>query len=345
MSGTSLDGVDIVLCHFTLQSGKWNYKIISSKTVAYTPEWKNRLGNADSLASTDLVKLDQEYGAYLGAMVCDFLAENREHPDFIASHGHTVFHQPEKRISLQVGNGATLAAITGIKVISDFRSTDIALGGQGAPLVPVGDAFLFPEYDYCLNLGGIANLSYNDNKQRIAFDICPTNMAVNTLMEKVSLDMDEKGEKGRSGTIIPGLLVRLNSLDYYQLEGPRSLGREWFESIFLPVIEKLDHPLSDLLRTVYEHIAVQISKAISGNAKQTVLVTGGGAHNEFLIERIKANSEAQFIIPDKKIIDYKEAIVFAFLGVLRNRYEINCFSSVTGASRDSIVGTVYAGKP
>ncbi len=345
MSGTSLDGLDIVFCHFTKYPEKWKYKIISSKTVPYPPEWRSRLGNADCLNGSELVKIDQEYGTFLGHMVCDFLAENPEDPDFVASHGHTVFHQPEKGITLQIGNGATLAAITGIKVISDFRSVDIALGGQGAPLVPVGDEFLFTEYDYCLNLGGIANLSYNSNGKRIAFDVCPVNMAINSLMEKVNLIIDMNGEKGRSGRIIPELLVRLNAIEYYQLKGPRSLGREWFESIFFPITEKGDLPLSDLLRTIYEHIAVQIGKAISGNQKQTVLITGGGAHNGFLIERIKANSPMQFIIPDKEIIDYKEAVVFAFLGVLRDRNEINCFASITGASRDSIIGNVYAGKP
>ncbi len=345
MSGTSLDGLDIVLCHFTKQPEKWKYKIISSKTVPYSREWKSKLGNADCLTGSNLVKLDQEYGAFLGHMVCDFLAENPEEPDFIASHGHTIFHQPENQITLQIGNGAILTAVTGIKVISDFRSVDIALGGQGAPLVPMGDEFLFPEYDYCLNLGGIANLSYNSDGKRIAFDVCPVNMAINSLMEKVNLDIDLNGEKGRSGRIVPDLLIRLNAIDYYQLKGPRSLGKEWFESTFLPITEKGDLPLSDLLRTIYEHIAMQIGKAITGNEKQTVLVSGGGAHNGFLIERIEANSPTQFIIPDKAIIDYKEAVVFAFLGVLRDRNEINCFSSVTGASRDSIVGSVYAGKP
>lgn len=344
MSGTSLDGLDIVMCHFTKQTDKWIYRIIHSKTIPYPSEWKTRLGNADCLTGSDLVILDQEYGTFLGQMVCDFLAEIQEVPDFIASHGHTVFHQPEKQITHQVGNGATLAAITGIKIISDFRSVDVALGGQGAPLVPVGDEFLFPDYNYCLNLGGIANLSYNSNGKRIAFDICPVNMAINSLMEKVSLDIDFNGEKGRSGTIIPEVLIRLNALEYYQLKGPRSLGKEWFESMFLPITEKGDLPLSNLLRTVYEHIALQIGKAIANNEKETVLVTGGGTHNGFLLERIKANSSARFIIPDKEIIDYKEALVFAFLGVLRDRYEVNCFSSVTGASRDSIVGTVYAGK-
>jgi anhydro-N-acetylmuramic acid kinase len=345
MSGTSLDGLDIVLCHFTKQPKKWKYKIIRSKTVPYPPQWKSKLGNADRLTGSDLVKLDQEYGAFLGQMVCDFLAKNQEDPDFIASHGHTVFHQPEKQITLQIGDGATLAAITGIKVISDFRSVDVALGGQGAPLVPVGDEFLFPEYDYCLNLGGIANLSYNTNGKRIAFDVCPVNIAINSLMEKVNLDVDLNGEKGRSGRIIPELLVRLNAIEYYQLKGPRSLGKEWFESIFLPITEIYDLPLSDLLRTIYEHVALQIGKAIPGNEKQTVLVSGGGAHNGFLIERIEANSPVQFIIPDKEIINYKEAVVFAFLGVLRDRNEVNCFASVTGASRNSIAGTVYAGKP
>lgn len=344
MSGTSLDGLDIVLCHFAKQPEKWNFKIIGNKTVPYPPSWKFKLDNADRLTGLDLVLLDHEYGTFLGQSVCDFLAENPGDLDFIASHGHTVFHQPEKRLTCQIGNGASLAAVTGFKVIADFRTVDVALGGQGAPLVPVGDEYLFPEYDYCLNLGGFGNLSFNTKGKQIAFDICPVNMAINSLMQKVNLEIDLDGEKGRSGSIIPELLIKLNAIEFYHMKGPRSLGKEWFESTFLPIIEKDDLSLRDLLRTAYEHMAVQINKAIAGNEKQTVLVTGGGTHNTFLIERIKSNSRVQFIIPDTKIIDYKEALVFAFMGVLRDRDEINCFASVTGASRDSIGGTVYAGE-
>jgi len=343
MSGTSLDGLDILLCQFTRKPDKWNFEIIGSKAVPYPSAWKIKLNSADKLAGLDLVSLDLEYGTWLGQMVCDFLTENPDHPDFIASHGHTVFHQPDRRLTLQIGNGASMAAISGIKVISDFRTVDVALGGQGAPLVPVGDEYLFPEYNYCLNLGGIGNVSYNVGGNRKAFDICPVNMAINILMQKVNLDIDLNGDMGRSGSIIPKLLVKLNAIDFYQKEGPRSIGKEWFDSVFLPIVEKDDLPLRDLLRTVYEHVAVQIGKTIAGNEEQTLLTTGGGAHNTFLVERIKSYTLVKVIIPGKKIIDFKEALIFAFLGVLRERNEINCFASVTGASRDSIGGTVYAG--
>lgn len=341
MSGTSLDGLDIVLCNFRKLPDRWSYKIIRKKTIPYPADWKTRLLRANNLSGLDLVILDKEYGEYLGELVVNFIEEQTANVDFIASHGHTVYHQPEKRLTLQIGSGAALAAITGLKIISDFRTVDVALGGQGAPLVPMGDELLFSEYDYCLNLGGIGNISFRIAGERIAFDICPVNMAINTLMQKVNQDIDTNGEKGRSGSIIPEILIKLNALDYYKLEGPRSLGIEWFESAFLPIIEKEDCSLIDLLRTAYEHIAVQIGNVIKGSEKHTVLVTGGGAHNTFLVERIRQNSPVQFIIPDDEIIDYKESLIFAFLGVLRDRNEINCFASVTGASRDNIGGTIY----
>jgi anhydro-N-acetylmuramic acid kinase len=344
MSGTSIDGLDIVLCKFSKQSDGWTYRIERSKTFSYSSEWKTRLDSADRLSGLELTILDLEYGAFLSEMICDFLSEHPVELDFIASHGHTIFHQPENLLTLQIGNGAVVASHTGSNVISDFRTADVALGGQGAPLVPVGDDLLFSDYDYCINLGGIGNISFRSGDSRIAFDICPVNMAINTLIRKIKLDFDRDGEYGRSGKILPDLLAKLNAIEFYKLQGPRSLGKEWFEESFIPLIREQEESLNDLLRTVYEHIAIQICQVIENSEQSTVLVTGGGAHNRFLIERFRCHSQAQFIIPDKELIDYKEALVFAFLGLLRWRGEINCYASVTGASRDSITGTIYAGK-
>lgn len=341
MSGTSLDGLDIALCQFEKKSNKWNFRVLEAETDTYSPEWKQQLTYAVKLSGQELIKLDSTYGAYIGEKVNQFLKKHPIRIDFISSHGHTVYHQPEKRVTLQIGNGADILAISGITTISNFRSVDVALGGQGAPLVPVGDELLFDEYKYCLNLGGIANISFKQKGKRIASDICPVNMAINYLMQKVNKEIDKDGEMAQAGILIPHLLVQLNNLAFYKKPGPKSLGREWFESEFMPILDKYDFGLRDLLRTTYEHIATQITLATESSVKKPVLITGGGAHNKFLIDLLKAKTNHQIIIPDKQIIDFKEALVFAFLGVLRMRHEINCLASVTGAKRDSVGGCVY----
>lgn len=341
MSGTSLDGLDIALCQFEKKSNKWNFRVLEAKTDPYSSEWKQQLTYAINFNGQELIKLDSTYGAYIGEKVNQFLKKHPIRIDFISSHGHTVYHQPEKRVTFQIGNGADILAKSGITTISNFRSIDVALGGQGAPLVPVGDELLFPEYKYCLNLGGIANISFKQKGKRIASDICPVNMAINYLMQKVNKEFDKDGEMAKAGMLIPQLLVQLNNLDFYKKPGPKSLGREWFELEFIPILDKHDFGLRDLLRTTYEHITTQITLATESSVKKPVLITGGGSHNKFLIDLLKAKINHQIIIPDKQIIDFKEALVFAFLGVLRMRHEINCLASVTGAKKDSVGGCVY----
>ncbi|MFI5218705.1 MAG: anhydro-N-acetylmuramic acid kinase [Bacteroidia bacterium] len=348
MSGTSLDGVDIAYCVFQKKSGLWKYKILHAETIQYNYQWKNRLANLHKSDAETFVKTHTQLGKYFGELINKFIKKYKIKPDLISSHGHTVFHQPENGFTSQIGDGTQIAAITGIKTVCDFRSRDLALKGQGAPLVPVGDRLLFSEYDYCLNLGGIANISFEKRKQRIAFDICPVNMALNDLANEAGFDFDNKGKLSSKGKINSKLLEKLNTLEFYRIPPPKSLGKEWYEHNFKTVLKKSKIKLPDRLRTVTEHIAKQISSVVnnqSGSKNITakkILVTGGGAHNDFLIQCIAEKTRAQVIIPLKKIIDFKEALVFAFLGVLRMNNEINILKSVTGAMHDHSGGAIYS---
>jgi anhydro-N-acetylmuramic acid kinase len=341
MSGTSMDGLDIALCEFEKTDDTWKSKIIDAITVKYSPQWKNRLWEAFYLNGYEMAKLDMEYGQYIGLCVKDFVRSQKNRIDFIASHGHTIFHNPADKVTLQIGSGAAIAATTCITTISNFRALDVALNGQGAPLVPIGDMFLFSEFDYCLNLGGFANVSYDWYKKRVAYDICPVNFVINHLSKLLSLEYDKDGIEASKGQLNEKLFKALNQIEYYNVQAPKSLGREWVENQFIPILEKYPLSVNDKLRTVYEHIAFQLSRSFTGSIAKKILITGGGAHNKFLIHLFKKRTNHKIIIPDDKIIDYKEAFVFAFLGVLRMREENNCLSSVTGATHDSIGGIVY----
>jgi anhydro-N-acetylmuramic acid kinase len=344
MSGTSLDGLDLVAVGFWQTGEKWNFHIEAAETVDYSAEWKNRLKNAPELSGEELIQLHTEYGRFLGNETKRFIAQNHFQPDIIASHGHTIFHQPEKGFTFQAGSGFEIAAVSGITTIADFRSGDVALGGQGAPLVPVGDRHLFSEYEYCLNLGGFANISFEKNGKRIAFDLCPVNIILNHFAEKQGFAFDKNGEMGRKGKVNSALLNKLNQLDFYHAEPPKSLGREWVEKVFMPVLNDFEITEEDKLRTVYEHIAQQIAGIIGGGTDKgggKMLVTGGGAFNAFLIELISGKTPVELVIPAKEIVNFKEALIFAFLGVLRLKDQINCFASVTGAKKDSCSGVVF----
>lgn len=340
MSGTSLDGLDIAYCRFKESEDTWTFEMVHADCVAYNEQWKQKLSNAPRSTALDLALLHVEYGHFLGNKVKEFIEKHKANPvDVIASHGHTVFHQPEKKLTLQIGSGAAIASVTGIKTVADFRTTDVLLGGQGAPLVPIGDVKLFSKYDYCLNIGGIANMSFDQNRKRVAYDICPANMVLNELAKKEGKEFDEDGALAKSGTVNAHLLAELNKLAYYQLSAPKSLGREWVEEFVFPLIRRYDLTTADQLATLTEHISEQI--AINCKHSKNLLITGGGAFNGFLVERIRAKLEAEVIIPDDMTMKFKEALIFAFLGVLRLRNEVNCLASVTGASRDSIGGVIY----
>jgi len=359
MSGTSLDGLDLVAAEFWQNKEKWNFNIQFAGTINYSSEWLEKLRNSPALSGEKLIELHAEYGRFLGTETNRFIEKTGFIPDLIASHGHTVFHQPEKHFTFQIGNGADIAATTQISTVADFRAGDVALGGQGAPLVPVGDRLLFGEYDFCLNLGGFANISFEENGKRVAFDICPVNFILNYFAEKQGFAYDKDGELGRNGKVNTELLEKLNQLDFYLKELPKSLGREWVEQFFMPVLNEAEIAEKDKLRTVYEHIAEQIAGIVSGGdggkgeggekgkgggegrGEGKMLVTGGGAFNIFLIELISSQIPIETVIPSKEIVDFKEALIFAFLGVLKVRGEINCLASVTGATRDHSSGVVF----
>lgn len=339
MSGTSLDGLDLAICKFRQLNEKWHYEITNAVTVQYPNHWVKEISTAHHLNKTNLENLHIAFGEFLSMEVKRFLSPT-EKIDFIASHGHTIMHEPQKGITFQLGDGQVIAKETGIPVVWDFRSGDLALGGQGAPLVPVGDKLLFGEYKFCLNLGGFSNISFDREGERIAFDICPVNFVLNKIALELGFNYDKNGELAATGNINSALLEKLNGLPFYQLSSPKSLGREWVEKNFNPVLSDFNISTYDKLRTVSEHISIQLAAALENFPEENILVTGGGAYNLFLIELFRQKTRHHLIIPDAKLVNFKEAMVFAFLGLLRNLNIANCYASVTGASSDSCAGII-----
>src|ERR1700712_1683793 len=207
MSGSSLDGLDIAFVHLEETAGRWTFEIQESACIPYQVEWKEKLSGATSLSAKDYLLLHSEYGHWLGDTVNDFLEENKlaYRVQLISSHGHTAFHFPERRMTAQIGDGAAIVAVTGIRTITDLRSVDVALGGQGAPIVPIGEKLLLPDYDFFLNIGGIANLSAAGD-HFIGFDVCPANRILNLLAAKTPKGYDENGALAASGSVNEALL-------------------------------------------------------------------------------------------------------------------------------------------
>lgn len=340
MSGSSMDGMDLCHCSFKEENGKWHYSIIKAITIKYPPIWLEKLKNAPDLNSKDLLLMHFEYGKWIGEKIKENFS--LKETDFISSHGHTVFHQAEKGLTFQLGHGQNIAIESGIPCISDYRTTDILLGGNGAPLVPIGDQLLFGDFFACVNLGGFANISYTETDSLYAWDICPVNVTLNYLSNKLGIEYDKNGEISRSGKLLKSLLDDLNSLDYYKKNPPKSLGREWLEKNLLPLIEESKSKTQDLLRTLTEHSAIQIAKNLDklGHEKR-ILFTGGGSLNKFLIERINSLSGQIISVPDNELVNYKEALVFAFLGILRIQNKINVINTVTGAKKSSSSGVIF----
>lgn len=345
MSGTSLDGLDIAYVGLTrTEEGQWSYELKAYDTCSYDEALQQRLGSATELAAAQVYKLDKELGESMADSVNTFLKKHkidRKDVTLIASHGHTVFHQPEKGFTVQIGCGTTIAVRTGIRVVNDFRTKDVVLGGQGAPLVPVGDFLLFgSEAEAYLNIGGISNVSFRKEGRIQAFDCCPGNLPLNKLAQSKGLSYDKNGEMAASGEINFFLLDMLNALPYYAQEGPKSLGVEWLEHDFYPLV-KFDRDIENNLRTIIEHEATQIAAILNKNKLRTVMITGGGALNTFLVERIRHYFDGEVILPAREIIEFKEAIVFAFLGALYLEGEPNCLHEVTGAEKDVCSGVLH----
>ncbi len=352
MSGSSLDGLDIVFAEFLENGGQWSFEIKNSACYEYDAAWTEKLQQATTLSAQDYQLLHTAYGHYTGQQVNRFIDENNLHYQvgLIASHGHTTFHLPAQKTTAQLGDGAAIAATTGINVVSDLRSLDIAFGGQGAPIVPIGERLLLKEYNMFLNIGGIANISFNADPY-IAFDICPANRVLNMLAADAGKKYDEDGKIAASGEVKDDLLQLLNALEYYKKPSPKSLANSFGTDIVYPMIKNSGYSIADELRTMAEHIAQQVEQSVTKNFKsQTsnpkLLITGGGAFNTFLIERIKfyLGEKIEVIVPDENLVKYKEALIMALIGVLRWRQEYNVFASVTGASRSSIGGALWIGQ-
>jgi anhydro-N-acetylmuramic acid kinase len=358
MSGSSLDGLDIAFAEFQENKGTWTYEIKNASCYSYSTEWITKLKLAISLNAMEYQLLHVQYGHYIGQQINKFIDESNLYYQvaLIASHGHTTFHVPSKKMTVQLGDGSAIASETELPVITDLRSLDVAFGGQGAPIVPIGEKLLLNEYDFFLNLGGITNISFN-GEPFIAFDICPANRVLNMLANVAGKEYDDKGEIASNGKIDEDLLRKLNELDYYKQAYPKSLANDFGTDIVYPMIQDSGCEVEDALRTYVEHICEQVKLSIvncqlSNNYKlQTtnhrLLVTGGGAFNSFLIHRLAEKLKElkiEVILPDEKLIQYKEALIMAFIGVLRWRQENNILSSVTGAARDSIGGALWIGQ-
>jgi len=343
MSGTSLDGIDIINVSFSFNKC-WSFKIHNAETIKYSNEWKLVLSQLVKTPMNQLKAIDSKYSEYLVTVISNFINKNSlEAIDFISSHGHTALHQPENGLTYQIGNQQILADVLNKKIICDFRVQNVAYGGQGAPLVPIGDRLLFNDYEYCLNLGGFANISYELNNERIAFDICPVNIVLNYYVSKLKMEYDDKGQLASTGNINEDLLFKLNALQFYNEKAPKSLGLEWVELNVFPLIELFKLQTEDILRTYIEHVAIQISKIIL-HKKRKVLVTGGGVYNDFLMHRIECFSKSEIVIPSDEIVEYKEALIFGLLGVLKEINEVNCLKSVTGAKQDHSSGKILIPK-
>ncbi|WP_242204969.1 anhydro-N-acetylmuramic acid kinase [Aestuariivivens insulae] len=341
MSGTSLDGIDLVYVKFHLDT-TWHFDIIQAETVSYNKIWLDKLSRLVSYNMEELKSVDKEYTYLLADTIKAFIAKHQiKAIDAICSHGHTALHQPERKITYQIGNMPIISNLLEQTVVCDFRVQDVELGGQGAPLVPIGDELLFSEYDFCLNLGGFANTSTSLNNERIAYDICPVNIVLNHYVKQLGHNYDDKGLIALRGKVDEKLLSRLNNLEFYKQPYPKSLGLEWVTKTVFPLIDAFGLHVPDILKTFCEHIAIQISKEIHIENKSSVLVTGGGAYNDYLVGRIKSHSKCNIVIPTKTIVEFKEALIFALLGVLKLRNETNCLKSVTGASKNHSSGNKF----
>ena len=337
MSGTSLDGLDICFAEFVQSGENWKFKILKAETVNYSESWENKLRGALHLNSENLLALHSEYGFYLGEKIQEFISKySLEKVNLIASHGHTVFHKPHHKFTLQIGDGRAIKILNNLPVIYDFRSQDVLMGGNGAPLVPVGDELLFAEFDACINLGGFSNISFKQNDRRIAFDICPVNIVLNNYAQLVGQNFDKDGLLAQKGTINVEILQKLNELSFYNAAPPKSLGFEWVNENVFPLLEN-ESP-ENILATFTEHAAIKIAETLEKYNLKKILFTGGGTFNSFLIDLIKQKCNSEIIIPEKEIIDFKEALIFAFMGVLKFKGENNVLASATGSFQDHSSG-------
>jgi anhydro-N-acetylmuramic acid kinase len=351
MSGSSLDGLDIVFAELQEQQGKWTYQLVAAECLPYTIELQSQLRDAIHLSAKEYFLLHSAYGKYIGNQINRFIDKYELHYQvaLIASHGHTSFHIPPY-MTAQLGDGAAIAAVTGLPVISDLRSIDVALGGQGAPIVPIGEKLLFKDFDFFLNIGGIANISVNLPDKYVAFDICAANRVLNMLVAQMGKEYDENGSIAATGSVDETVLNQLNALDYFQQSYPKSLANDFGTEVVYPMMTK-GLSIPDALRTYNAHIAYQVALSVTPHlnaipkSEYKMMITGGGAFNGFLVDEIRQHLErfqVEVVVPDAGLVAYKEALIIGLYGVLRWREESNTIATVTGAERDSVGGAVYS---
>ncbi|XP_064473646.1 anhydro-N-acetylmuramic acid kinase-like [Ornithodoros turicata] len=362
MSGSSLDGLDIIYTRFSLTSSDcWEYNIQHCTCYNYSPTWIDKLKHATSTSALEYQLLNTEYGRYIGEYVLRFIRENRldGKVHLIACHGHTVFHLPSQLTTSTLGDGATVAAVTGLPVVSDLRSMDVALGGQGSPIALTAERKLFGnEYQFFLNIGGMACLTYagKNYSDSFAVDVCPANQLLNLLANREGRAFDRSGEMAKSGKVSTRLLKDLDDFDYYKKSFPKSLGVDFGPEILYPLIQAHDLSTADALQTFTEHICNQVAEVIR-LVERTVkdglpqsskmLVTGGGARNLFLVDRLTERLKEfriTVVVPNDELVKFKEALVTSVIGVQRLRGEENFIGEVSGASRSSIGGAFWYGK-
>lgn len=359
MSGSSLDGLDVALCRMETARSDVEFEIsdweiLAAETFPFSDFWKKRLRDLPSSSAFELADAHAAFGGYMGSFVNRFFASQNlktPHIDLIASHGHTIFHEPAQGFTTQIGDGAALAAATGCTVVADFRTADVALGGQGAPLAPIADKLLFPSHDFYLNLGGIANLSGDAGNHFVAFDVTGANQILNAVTQRFfQKNYDENGGLARSGKLEISLLEKMEALPFFDLPYPKSLSNQWVQKNLVELALETKAPPSDLLHTTCVHVGRQLAKSISQiiekegikKEKYRLLPSGGGVFNSFLMECIQVeNPNVEIVSPDKKVADFKEAALMALMGVMRLEGVPNCMASVTGAERDAMGGVVF----
>ena len=355
MSGSSLDGLDIAYCEFSLAptGDLLSWELLQCSTLPYTNEWIEVLSQLPTATGYDLARSDAAFGRYLGKLTAEFIRVNSLSPSFIASHGHTTLHDPGQGFTLQVGDGSAIAAVTGIPVISQFRQMDLAYGGQGAPLAPLADRMLMGEADFYLNLGGIANISARTGERFVAFDITGANQILNALAATIGLEYDDGGNIARRGKPDPLLLHKASQLPYFQQPYPKSLGNKWVREKQIDQFIAAPGSVSDKLHTAVLLIAGQVAAALESVLSQErfdkshfqMLITGGGAFNDFLVERIRlacqSRASLSVTVPGPKLVAFKEAALIALMGALRLEERPNCIASVTGATKNAVGGVIH----
>jgi anhydro-N-acetylmuramic acid kinase len=345
MSGSSLDGLDLAICSFTDQS---IFTIHNSTTIELPLDLRTKLKNFSTLNAFQIADLDAYFALFSAHSIRDFTNNWIGGISLVVSHGHTLYHNPANAVSWQIGNGGIIAAVTGIDTLCDLRVQDVALGGQGAPLAALVDLNLFKDYTGLLNLGGIANITINQSNTVYSWDISPCNQVFNHLAQKEGKEFDKGGSIARSGKILMELIHKWQENTYFSQMPPKSMDNTWVKENYIKEIDKIDQPVKILMASFAEFVAIQLSKDLKSLDLNPgkILVTGGGAFNAHFISRLKVHlSPLNWVVEvaEESLINYKEAMLMAYMGHRYINKKTNTISTATGAEKDLISGALYLG--